>query len=397
MNQPRVLLALAGDNDLFANAIKAAGFIPVSTSDNLIGDDLERIDLAVFDCDADAEILALRTAINADVPTILMLGDGEVPIGLAGAQDDIALKPLLPESLVYRLQALLIRAGREVPSSSHWSIQEVDLDAPLAGEGRVVSVFAPKGGVGKTTIAVNVAIALREQSKSQVLLFDADVGVGNIASVLDIPASMGLADLADSPSAEWYSGSFDRLISKHATSGLDVLAWGTEPSQSAHISLELMAAALQWAKSRYAYIVIDTHPGYDERTVAMLSIARDILLIVTPEVGSIRNSSQFLEMAREMGIRDAIKVVVNRANHGINLNDISASLGVPISATVESNGHKAVLASNEGQAIISKYPNERIALDLRKVAHLISKPEVAEAVKNHGWRSLIKARTSASR
>ena len=73
----------------------------------------------------------------------------------------------------------------------------------IVGEGHVVSVFAPKGGVGKTTIAVNMAVALRQQTRAEVLLFDADVGVGNVTSVLDVPYRMGLADLADSPPEEW--------------------------------------------------------------------------------------------------------------------------------------------------------------------------------------------------
>ena len=82
--------------------------------------------------------------------------------------------------------------------------------------------------------------------------------------------------------------------------------------------------------------------------MAMLTLANEILLVVTPEVGALRNSAQFLGLAREVGLGDIIRVVVNRANHGIRLPDIEEVLKLPVSAVV-SNGPKAIIASNEGQ------------------------------------------------
>ena len=118
----------------------------------------------------------------------------------------------------------------------------------MAGEGHVVSVFAPKGGVGKTTIAVNIAVALRQQTRAEVLLFDADVGVGNVTSVLDVPYRMGLADLADSPPEEWTDAAFEHLATTHAASGVRVLTWGTEPAESERVTVDLLLAALRWAE-----------------------------------------------------------------------------------------------------------------------------------------------------
>ncbi len=76
-------------------------------------------------------------------------------------------------------------------------------------------------------------------------------------------------------------------------------------------------------------IIVDTHPGYDDRTVAMLSVANEILLTVTPEVGPLRNSAQFLQLAHELGIDDTIRVVANRANHGVAIGDMEGALGPP--------------------------------------------------------------------
>ena len=397
MERPSVLLAMAGEADSHADALRRAGFEPRELTSAA-----EPADLAVVDCDLDAATVtqlyaALRS--GGSTPVILLVGaDTDLPDGIGGAGDEVALKPVPPDALVYRLQALLIRAGRTLPTESGaWASTDSLSNAPMAGEGHVVSVFAPKGGVGKTTIAVNMAIALRQQTRSEVLLFDADVGVGNVTSVLDVPYRMGLADLADSPPEEWTDAAFEQAVSVHAESGVRVMTWGTDPAESERITVDLLLAALRWARGHHSHVIVDNHPGYDDRTMAMLAVAHEIFLVVTPEVGAIRNSSQFLELARELGLANGVRVVVNRANHGIKLADMEASLGMPVAATVVSNGPKAVIASNEGHPIVTKYPRERISDDLHGVARLISQPEgvaTPRATSTRRWWAKLGVRAS---
>jgi pilus assembly protein CpaE len=143
---------------------------------------------------------------------------------------------------------------------------------------------------------------------------------------------------------------------------------------------------------------VDNHPGYDDRTMAMLAVSNEIFLVVTPEVGALRNSSQFLELARELGLINGIRVVVNRANHGIRVQDMATSLGLPISATVVSNGPKAVIASNEGKPVVLKFPREKLADDLHAVARLVTEPDLtpqpASQRATRRWWSRIGARAS---
>ena len=381
MERPTVLLAVDGEASSYIAALERAGFAPRLVS---AADDEAPVDLAVLDCDGAAgEVTTLYAALHGGhpTPTLLLIGPStELPAGVGGSGDELALKPLAPEALVYRLQALLIRTGRALPTeSSGWADSESLSAAPIAGEGHVVSVFAPKGGVGKTTVAVNMAVALRQQTRSEVLLFDADVGVGNVTSVLDVPYRMGLADLADSAPEDWTDAAFEQTISIHAESGVRVLTWGTDPAESERVTVDLLLAAVRWARNHHTYIVVDNHPGYDDRTMAMLAVANEIFLVVTPEVGALRNSSQFLELAREIGLASGVRVIVNRANHGIRVEDMSSSLGLPIAATVVSNGPKAVIASNEGHPLVTKYPREKISDDLHRVARLVTHPHGAPA------------------
>src|SRR5687767_4554342 len=399
MERPTVLLAVDGEADSYLEALDHAGFAPLKATGG--GLPAASFDLAVIDCDLGAEVArSIYSALQEQgaVPVLLLLGEGmEVPEGLGAKADELALKPVPPDALVYRLQALLIRSGRHLPSETgQWESSEGMQTVPI-GEGHAISIFAPKGGVGKTTIAVNMAVALRQQTRAEVLLLDADVGVGNVTSVLDVPYRMGLADLADSPPEEWTDAAFDACVSTHAASGVRVLTWGTDPGESERVSVDLLLAALRWAKHHHSYVLIDNHPGYDDRTMAMLAVANEIFLVVTPEVGALRNSAQFLELARELGLGNVIRVIVNRANHGIRVQDMASSLGLPVAATVVSNGPKAVIASNEGNPVILKFPKEKIADDLHRVARLVSAPEVVAGPKTataRRWWTRFGTRTS---
>lgn len=394
MERPTVLLALGDDAWRYRSALEGAGF--AVTFDTAAFEYASGVapGLAVVDCDLeDAESVYRELHGGVPVPTILLIGD-QLPDWAAGSgagalRDEYAIKPAPADALVYRLQALMIRGGH-VAASDGGTGEQVTV-----GEGHVVSLFAPKGGVGKTTIAVNLAVALREQTRSSVLLLDADVGVGNVTSVLDAPYGMGLADLADSGQEEWTDAAFESIVSTHAQSGVQVLTWGSDPAESERVGVDLLLAAVRWARRHYSYVIIDNHPSYDDRTMAMLAVSREIFLVVTPEVGPIRNAAQFISLAGELGLRDSVRVIVNRANHGVAGADIEQALGLPVAATVVSNGPKAVTAANEGTPVVLRYPREKISTDMHGIARLITQQK-AEPVASRArpWWAPFAPRTT---
>ncbi len=222
MERPTVLLAMADNGNGLAADLGRAGFDTLTDSAAALATltDGGRVDLAVIDCDLPAEMTQpLYAAIHGDtpVPTLLLFGD-EIPefaTTSSSTRDEYAVKPIPSDALVYRLQALLIRSGKALPGDEAALTTTTAEDGTIIGEGRVISIFAPKGGVGKTTISVNTAVALREQTRANVLLFDADVGVGNVTSVLAVKYRMGLADLADSAPEEWTDAAFE-AVRRHA-------------------------------------------------------------------------------------------------------------------------------------------------------------------------------------
>lgn len=404
MDRPGVLLSLVDDRTAVAAALEAAGLEPIDVPlkawlAETSPIDGQRPDVAVLDCDGDpAAVKAAygRLHDGQAVPTLLLFGNDVPSLGRRssdGINDEYVRKPVPAEALVFRTQAMLIRSGRQLSAS--WSSQDAG-ESPVVGEGHVIAVFAPKGGVGKTTVAVNLSAALREQTRGSVLLLDADVGTGNVTSFLAVPDRVGLADLAND---EWTDAGFEQAVSIHPATGMGVLSWGNDPGQSELVKADLLLAATRWASRHYNYVVIDTHPDYEDRTMAMLTVASDILLVVTPEIGPMRNSAQFLALAREVGLISRVKVVVNRANHGIQMAQVAEALGVPVSATIVSNGPKAVIASNEGIPLVVRFPREQIAGDLHAVARLINQPAAAPATtarQPRAWRSKLGLGASTS-
>jgi pilus assembly protein CpaE len=399
MQRPTVLLALGEDFGDHTDALARAGFDLITE----VGPHDKRPDLAVIDCDLPSQGAAevyRQVHGESPVPTLLIFGD-EIPefaTGPAGGRDEYAVKPIPADALVYRLQALMIRGGHHLPGENGGWMEGSTAEGTTIGEAHVISVFAPKGGVGKTTVAVNLAVALRQHTRGSVLLFDADVGVGNVTSVLAAPYKMGLADLADSHPDQWTDAAFEHATTVHAESGLRVLTWGTDPGESERVTVDLLLAAIRWARTHHSYVIVDNHPGYDDRTMAMLSVANEIFLVVTPEVGPLRNSAQFLDLAREVGLGDTVRVIVNRSNHGVRIADIEQALKLPVSATIVSNGPKAVIASNEGAPIITRFPREKITTDLHNVARLVTDRHVnaaPEPTRRTWWSSLVSRTSSA--
>jgi pilus assembly protein CpaE len=408
MKRPSVLLALDGWSSSYEDALTEAGFEAIAADrQEALGwlSDEGTIDLAVIDCDrgqaGDEELFAFLHS-TLRVPTIVLFSDDipdwAVDADPGASQDEYARKPMSAEALIYRLQAMLIHRGREVPGGLPTTTAD-GTEIETIGEGSVISLFAPKGGVGKTMIAVNLAVAIRQQTGDSVCLFDADVGVGNVTAVLNAPYHGGLAHLADSPPEEWTNDAFEHMVTTHEASGVRVLTWGTEPSESERISTDLLVAAVRWARTHHSWVIVDCHPSYDDRTMAMLAASREIFLVVTPEVGPLRNASQFLGLAREVGLGDMVKVIVNRSNHGIAVPDIAKTLGMAVAATVVSNGPKAVMASNEGTPIILKFPKEQMSTDLHNVARLLTRPlgEEAPSRRRSWWSALVSPSTAVEK
>jgi pilus assembly protein CpaE len=123
---------------------------------------------------------------------------------------------------------------------------------------------------------------------------------------------------------------------------------------------ERVVDAIQAARRGFDFVVIDLHPSYSRLNQAIFAIADRILVPVTPDVPAIRAAVQLSDYAQELGVRDRLALVINRANSGVAVADMERTVGMPSTALIRSGGLLFVRAANEGRTVIEMFPKEKI-------------------------------------
>jgi len=260
---------------------------------------------------------------------------------------------------------------------------EVSVSQPQTG--KVIVVFSSKGGVGKTTLAVNLAMALNLLSHHEVALVDLDLQFGDVAALLgDLPPG-NIHDLAVAPTVDRLS--IERVLAKVGNTDVNMLASPALPQESEDIRPELVVRVLQMLKETHAYVVVDTAPGFSDVNVAALDYADYVLTVLTPDVVTIRTIKQALDLFWNGFHYSATKVrlVLNRAGtrSGIEAQDIVGALGTGMFWEMPSDGNWPVKAANQGRALMQFQPTSQLAQSIREMAR-------AFIEEHEGHRRLVK-------
>jgi pilus assembly protein CpaE len=238
--------------------------------------------------------------------------------------------------------------------------------------GRRVALFSPKGGQGTTTIAVNLAVTLRVLTDKPVLLVDADLRFGDTNILLDLPFQRSILDLV--PHIDQLdSALLDQVLATHA-SGLKLLMRPERPELAETITAEHISKVLTILPRLFDYIVIDCEVSYDETLLAVLDHADQILIVLNPELGSLRNAKHFLQLADTLGYaRSKISFIINRSNSNVGLSpgDVERSLGGGHFFRMDSYGRQLTTDLNMGQPSVLAHPKSDFTRIMREVAESI--------------------------
>jgi len=287
-------------------------------------------------------------------------------------------RPYSANSIRWRVEAMCIR--RETVDDGSGPVLQADPEGNDAWSRRatMIAVFNPKGGVGKTTVAANLASSLQARKGKSVLLIDADTVTGHVTTSFALEAIRTVADSWRDEAEGGPAESLVELASAHG-SGLRVAALTDSPINTEILDPERVAAAIKEARRSFDVIVVDLHPSYSALNQAIFVEADRILVPVTPDVPAIRAAVQFLDVALALGCRERVSMVVNRANSGVSVADMERTLGVSAFALIRSAGLLFVRAANEGRTVIEMFPREKITADFDTLADRLlgrSKPEV---------------------
>ena len=327
----------------------------------------------------------------AEVPTaavVMMSVQGEADYlrrsMLAGAREFL-VKPFSSDELTASIRQVWSREKEKQGRYAPVVTTSQDISNGSGEPASVVALFSPKGGVGRTTISVNLAVAAAQTGK-RVALVDASFQFGDVGVLLNLnPRNKSIADLAGELQAG-EAESLDTFMITHS-SGVKVLLAPPSPEQAELIGPSAVKKVLQGLRASFDLVVVDCPSTFNEPTLAVLDEADLILTLLTLEITSVKNMRLFLEVTEQLGYGpEKIRLVLNRADStlGIRVADVEHSIGRKVDHTIVSDGRSVVYALNRGVPFFLSNREAQVSQDIQRLALAITGSAPTGAVARPG-------------
>jgi pilus assembly protein CpaE len=285
----------------------------------------------------------------------------------AGA-DDVMARPFDARELEARVEALLLRFQRSRDLAPIISSDGLT----MARAKRTVAVFSPKGGVGTTTVATNVAVAAASRRPDKVVLIDFALPFGNVAAHLNLEANQTIADVVRDDTALKEPELLRTYAVRH-DSGLHVLAAPSAPDAAETITTAHVEQIIKTALESYDYVVIDAGSNLDDRTLAIFEAAETVILTVYPEIAALNAMHSLLEYLGEagsVGLRSTFVVNDIFAREILKLRDVESALGSKVSIELPYDPFIYLKAVNEGVPVFLGAPRSAAAERLNRLSQI---------------------------
>ncbi len=311
-----------------------------------------------------SEMAAIREHTNAP---IILLASGEASMLLEEALEadvaDVLLLPQMTENLVFAIRKAS-HSGRRARGHS-------------GRRGRVVTVFSPKGGTGKTVIATNTAASVAKYEGRRALLVDLDLQFGDAAIMLGIEPEKTIYDLVVAP-GELDTEKLAGYVTRH-NCGLDILPAPLRPEDAELVTETKLAQLLDVARDLYDVIVVDTSPFFHGPMLATLDRTDELLLVCSLDVPTLKNVRLALQTLELLSFpSERIRLVLNRANSkvGMKPGEVESALEVKVRFSVPSD--RAVpIAVNRGNPAVLADARADFSRAVREMAKAVAPAEAA--------------------
>jgi pilus assembly protein CpaE len=367
---------LGFETDIAVVGVAASGAEAIRQAIALLPD-VVLMDINMPDMDgiAATELLAARCPTAA---VVMMSVQGEADYlrrsMLAGAREFL-VKPFSSDELTASIRQV---SSREREKASRMAAPvAAKPSAPVSGgrePGIVVAVFSPKGGVGRTTVAVNMAVAAASLPGKRVALMDGSFQFGDVGVLLNLnPKNKSIADLIPEIDAGEVE-SMDTFIINHS-SGVRVLLAPPTPEQAERVTATHAKRVIEKLRSDHDLVVVDCPATFNDATLAILDEADLILTLLSLEITSIKNMRLFIEVAEQLGYdQNKLRLVLNRADStlGIRVADVEHSIGRKIDHTIVSDGRSVVYALNRGVPFFLSNREAQVSQDIMRLATAIA-------------------------
>jgi pilus assembly protein CpaE len=246
----------------------------------------------------------------------------------------------------------------------------LDRQARTSGACRVISVFSPKGGVGKTTIAFNLAVAMAQMGVSTALV-DGSLQYGDLRSLLKVPSDV--PSILDLPTDKVQESDLRDVLWRDPA-GIDILLAPPRVEMAEMVTPRDVEKTISLLRRLYEVIVIDTPGALSEATLALLDGSDIVLSVVTYDSTTIHNTIALAEVFASIGYPpEKIRYLINRSDSsgGIGKEELMRALGRRLDFEVVSDGRLVVSANNEGMPFVVSAPDAAVSRDVRRVAQTL--------------------------
>ena len=320
----------------------------------IIGPDVAHEDALRFAKIFDVQVPELSLVLVSDVDPAFFLEAMR-----AGIRDILS-----PQADAAEIRVLLERACQSFASRHR------NHEAPPAengGKGLVIGVFSPKGGVGKTTLATNIAIGLGKIAPMSVVIVDLDLQFGDVASGLYLNPQHTVTD-AVTPAASQDPLVLKAFLTVHPA-GIYALCAPPNPVDADHITPEQISHLLEQLAQEFQYVVLDTAPGMPEIGLAAMEQCTDVVWVSGMDIPSLRGLRSGLEVLRQLEILpESRHVVLNMADSktGLNVQDVESTIGAPVDVSIP-RSRAVALSTNRGIPVLQESKKDPAVKSLRQL------------------------------
>jgi pilus assembly protein CpaE len=276
--------------------------------------------------------------------------------------------------------ALLDAANR----SRGISAQLGDGNVRSTRHGKIILVFAAKGGCGKTTIATNLAVSLADLVKVPVCLVDFDLEFGDVAVAMQIDPTKTISDAVPMAATLDRQGLTPLLMSRNEN--FDILLAPRLPADSDDITPELAERVLSILAETYSYVIVDSPPAFTDVILKTFDIADEHILITTLDMPAVKNLQVTLDTLDTLGYdRTKRHVIINRStsDSGLSVRDVAGLVNAEIVATIPSTGEVSA-AVNRGKTLVEERPRGKFASSMRRLAQRVVAEEAEKDTVRRG-------------
>jgi len=303
---------------------------------------------------------------TARIPVVMLTTKGGIEAKVAGFEagaDDYLVKPVNTTELLVRLKVLLRRA-----QGARYAVTRT---------GQLLAVFSLRGGVGVTSLAVNLAVTLTGLWNKDVPLLDMALTMGQVALLFNVKAKTGICDLAERELDEMDNDLVESALYHHPT-GVRILSAPMHPEDAESVSDAHVNTLLPILKDGYPYLVADLPSDLQAITLTVLDHADYILLVLAPELASVRAAAAALNVFASLGYsNEKIKLILNWTfkRHGLPQKNIETALGQTLDVVIPFAPDLFVSAINQGIPLVASHPDSGITTRIEDFAFRLTRPE----------------------